>query len=543
MPELRLDECAFCGTPTWCKKRGDGRPQCRACEVERFFDEVLYRPIGFRLLDWQRRSLRRVYGTVDPNTGRRLVRRAYRRVAKKNGKSFKLGGIPHFHMLMEAEEFKQEIYGCAAAKDQAGIIFNSAASLVSKNTILQRRLEVIPSKKRISRRDGGGFYQVISADGDLQDGVEPSVALIDELHRWKTAKALTLWNVITKGTISRMEPLVWEITTAGSVHESLKCLDEDNYARRVIAGEIIDPRFDAEIYEADIERLKTDPEYWKSREARVAANPSHEDLGGFLRDEEIAAVMREAVEKPHERNDYLRYHLDIWTSAANRYLPIDAWNACGVPLRTLIGRECIAGLDLSHTTDLTALVLLFPCEDDTFDVLPFFFMPEGQIEKRQKADKQPYRSWVDQGFITATEGDSVDYDAVIEKILWCRDTFQLRHVQADPSGYQYIHNRMESEGIQDLAQRQGFAKSAAITHLLDLVNQKRIRHANHPILNWNADCATARTNDDQAVKLVKPNRPTDNVRIDGIDALTNAIAYQLLMAPQSSGPVEVEVSL
>lgn len=532
MPSLRLDECGFCGTPTWCKPRGDGRPQCRACEIERFFEGVLYKPIGFRLLPWQRQSLRRVYGKLDPDNGRRLVRRAYREVAKKNGKSFLLGGIPHYHMLMEAEDFKQEIYGCAAAKDQAGIIFNSAASLVSRNPILQARLEVIPSKKRISRRDGGGFYQVISADGDLQDGIEPSVALIDELHRWKTAKALTLWNVVTKGTISRLEPLVWEITTAGTVHESIKCLDEHNYALRVIAGEVNDPRFDAEIYAADGERLKEDPEYWKTREARVAANPSHEDLGGFLRDEEIAAVMREAVEKPHERADYLRYHLNIWTYSKDRYIPADAWMACGKSgTRAVTGKRCVAGFDLSHTTDLTAMVLVFEDADGTFDLKPFFWMPSGRVAERERRDKQPYGAWAEMGLLTLTEGNTISYEEVIDKIKWAYQEFQVEMLMADPKDMAALNQAMDEHGMPHMDQPQGFHLSAAMKYLLALVLERRIRHDNHPILNWCMDCMTAKSNDNGDVKPVKPNRSTDNVRIDGAIGILNALCYYQKTAP------------
>jgi phage terminase large subunit-like protein len=82
-------------------------------------------------------------------------------------------------------ERNPEAYGAAAAKDQAGLVFKAAAQLVKANGDLQSRLKVLPSTKRIIRRDGNGFYAVLSADGDVQDGIEPSLSIRDEMHRWR----------------------------------------------------------------------------------------------------------------------------------------------------------------------------------------------------------------------------------------------------------------------------------------------------------------------------------------------------------------------
>jgi phage terminase large subunit-like protein len=154
---------------------------------------------------WRRKVLRDIYGTVSPEDGRRRYRSAYISVGKKNGKSFLIGGLPLYHLLME-DERNPEAYGAAAAKDQAGLVFKAAAQLVVANPELQARLQVVPSSKRIVRRDGAGFYAVLSADGDLQDGIEPSLSIRDEVHRWKTLRAETLRDVLVKGQISRQEP-------------------------------------------------------------------------------------------------------------------------------------------------------------------------------------------------------------------------------------------------------------------------------------------------------------------------------------------------
>src|ERR1700681_2750242 len=162
--DYRPTTCAYCQADTWCEIRANGKPQCRACKVERFFAEILYPPLGYRLLAWQRKVLRDLYGTVSPEDGRRRYRSAYISVGKKNGKSFLIGGLPLYHLPLENER-NPEAYGAAAAKEQASPVLTAAAELVAANPELQSRLRVLPSTKRIVRRDGGGFYVVLSADG------------------------------------------------------------------------------------------------------------------------------------------------------------------------------------------------------------------------------------------------------------------------------------------------------------------------------------------------------------------------------------------
>jgi phage terminase large subunit-like protein len=119
--------------------------------------------------------LRSLYGTVAAENGLRQYRNGYVSVGKQNGKSFMFGGLPIYHLLME-DEVNPEAYGCAAAKDKAGLVFKSAAQLVKANQDLRSRLRMLESTKRILRRDGGGFYAVLAADGDVNDGIRPSIS-------------------------------------------------------------------------------------------------------------------------------------------------------------------------------------------------------------------------------------------------------------------------------------------------------------------------------------------------------------------------------
>lgn len=528
----RPETCAYCETDAFCERDGYGYPECRACRVERFFECVLYAPKNLRLLPWQRKVLRDLFGTVD-DLGIRQFRQAYISVAKKNGKSFLVGGLPIYHMVCESET-RQEAYGAAAAKDQAGIVFRSAAHLVRGNTALTDLLKVNESTKRIIRRDGGGFYAVISADGDLQDGIEPSLAMLDELHRWKGDKAETLYDVITKGTISRNESLVVEITTAGEIDNSPICWREHEYAQQILNGSLKSDRFYAAIWSANEKKLQADKTYWTTRQARVEANPSHEDLGGFLCDERIVEELDKARAIPEKQPDYLRYHLNVWVQQAESCIDLADWDRGSAPLKTLIEKPCIAGIDLSSTTDLTAAAFLFPPDDDSgiYDLKAHFWMPEELVGKREARDRVPYSRWIRYGWITATPGNAIDYRSVRATLKTAAELYELREICFDPWNSRQISLDLIDDGHACIEIRQGYQSLSEPTKkFLELIADGKIRHGGNPVLRWMAGCASTKTDGKDNIMFVKPDRRKSGKRIDGLAATVNALS-RAIAAPK-----------
>jgi phage terminase large subunit-like protein len=550
--------CAYCQTDTWCEIRANGQPQCRACKVEAFYTEVLYPPLGYGLLAWQSKVLRDIYGTVSPEDGRRRYRHGYVSVAKQNGKSFLFGGLPLYHLLME-NEVNPEAYGCAAAKDQAAIVFKAAARLVKENPDLRSRLRLLESTKRILRRDGGGFYAVLSADGDVQDGIRPSLLLRDEIHRWKTARAETLHDVTTKGQISRDEPLDLGITTAGAEYEAPLWWRQYQHSKRILDGSLRAETYYAAIWEADRKRIDSEPDYWKSREARVAANPSHEDLGGFLKDSAIVGELEKALAEPSERPKYLRYHLNVPLKAQeDPIIDMAKWQLCGggVDLREwskydvdlliskwgLRDKPCWAGVDASWTTDLTAVVFVFPPFDgsEIWTLLPFFWMPKVKVPHLELVCRVPYSTWIEQGLIQATPGNAIDQRAVMERIRWGRETFELREMPFDRYNFRSEAMNLADEGIQAVEITQSFLHLSHPTKfLLSAYVDQKIRHGNNPVFNWMASCLQLQYDHKDNCQPSKPERGKSAKRIDGIAATVNALARAIVAGPQPVATIEI----
>jgi phage terminase large subunit-like protein len=548
----QIDLCAYCKTPTWCEKRQNGHWQCRGCKIVNFF-RWMYRHIGYSLLDWQEKELRALYGTVDPDTGARRYQRGYIEIPKKNGKTFLVGGLPIYHLVAE-DERKPEAYGAAATKEQAGLVFKAAVELIENNPDLSARLRILKSVKRIVQRRGSGFYQVLSSDGKGASGVEPSLLLLDEIHRFTGAKAETLWAELWKGQISRPESLGVMTTTAGAEDESLIWNEERDFAKSVIAGETESNAYYASIYQADETRVREEPEYFKTREARVTANPSHEDRGGFLKDSKILEELEKALKKTGGINDYLRYHLGIkLTSTQENAIDMGQWIHSGgeVDLRTwpeydaallyrkwgLVEKPAVIGIDASWSIDLSAVSIVFPPaqQSGSWHAMLFFWMPEAKIKERETKDNVPYGQWVKKGFITACPGNAIDYNSIKERIRWACKMFDVAEVGYDKWNFRATAMDLLDEGVPMVEVPQNFAQLSEPTKtMIGAYQDARFIHGNNPVLNFNARCLALQYDRKDNVQPAKPERLKSKKRIDGIAATLTGVSRGLHMV--QTGP-------
>jgi phage terminase large subunit-like protein len=562
--EYRPGQCHYCHAATWVETRANGTLQCRGCKVVAFF-RWMYSFIGFTVLEWQERELRTWFGTVDPATGLRKYRRIYDEKPKKNGKSFLIGGLPIYHLIAE-DVRKPEAYGAAATMKSADAVFKSAVELIEANRDLKKRLRVLKANKRILLRDATGFYQVVSTEPKSVSGVEPSLLFIDELHRWSGQKAEDVWSELWGGQISRPEPLGIMTTTAGSEDESLLWNTERDFAKSVIAGEIQSPNYYASICQADERRVAEEPGYWESREARVQANPSHEDNGGFLQDSALVGELTKALQQG-KKNEYLRYHLGIRvTGTRENAIDIPQWiasnEASGVDLRQwpaydkdinllisrwgLAERPAVIGIDASWSIDLSAVSVVFPPIDtDIWKLLLFYFMPKAQIEKRQKIDQVPYEEWARRGFIEACEGNAIDYDAIKARVRWACEMFDVREIGYDKWNFRATAMDLADEGLPMAEVSQNFSQLTEPTKtLLGAYQDAKLWHGNNPVLLFNARSLALQYDRKDNVQPAKPERLKSKKRIDGIAATITAMnrAMQLVhVGPSPWASVETAV--
>ena len=465
----------------------------------------------FKLLPWQEQIIRDIFGTLKPD-GKRQFNTSYIEIPKKNGKS-ELAAAVALYMLFADGEASPEVYGAAADRQQASIVFDVANQMVKMTPALAKRAKILTANKRISTKFNNGFYQVLSAEVGTKHGLNVSALVLDEVHIQPNRK---LYDVLTKGSgDAREQPLYFLITTAGTDTHSI-CYELHQKALDIIEGRKVDSTFYPVIYGTDDGDDWTDPKVW------AKANPS---LGDTITIDKVQQACSSAMQNPAEENAFRQLRLNQWVKQSIRWMPMDKWDKCAfaVDEELLHGRVCYGGLDLSSTTDITAFVLVFPPvdEDDKYQILPYFWIPEDNVDLRVRRDHVPYDLWARQGFLLTTEGNVVHYGYIEKFIEGLNEKFNIREIAFDRWGAVQMVQNLEGMGFTVVPFGQGFKDMNPPTkELMKLTLEQRLAHGGHPVLRWMMDNIFIKTD---PAGNIKPDKEKSTEKIDGVIATVMAL--------------------
>lgn len=520
----------------------------------------------------------------------------YLEIPKKNGKSELAAALALYHLFADGE-LNAEVYVCAADKENASIVYNAALFMATSapwtaKMIAQGELRPIESRKRIEYRkrvrtgNGGykwitvGILQVLSADADTKHGYKPSCVIFDELHAQPNRR---LWDVMTgEAGASRRQPAWIVLTTAGDdpdrnsigweIHEKAVGIRDARQLRRIQAegGDVrtvlsLRHTSDEELAEAERELLNRDEANWLPILYGLTAlfgddpddlekldiwdeslwylcNPS---LGKHLRlrnvrMEAMAARTNEANERKFRwlrLNQWITTKSVGWISlnlydktqiGPSRRRERDEW------LKTLHGKLCYGGVDLSTSRDLTAFVLLFPPQPglDTAVLLPYgIWRPDATVDEAERRDHVPYRDWARAGFLDLCEGEVIDYSAVEDRIREARERYDLRMVGFDPYLSRTITQRLAPivpiiEIPQDLKNM-----SPAMKETDDMMQRHTLLHVHNTCFRWTFGNVRCHTDGNGNIKPLK-NKSTG--RID--PAVASIIAMAVWMIAKNQKP-------
>ena len=466
---------------------------------------------NFELLPWQKKIISDIFGTVKEN-GYRRYNTAYVEIPKKMGKS-ELAAAVALYLLAGDGEWGAEIYGCAADRQQASIVFDVACQMVEQCPPLKKRIKPIMSQKRLVYTPQNSFYQVLSAESYTKHGLNVHGVVFDELHAQPDRR---LFDVMTKGSgDARKQPLFFLITTAGTDRNSI-CYEMHQKAKDILEGRKNDPSFYPVIYGAE------EDDDWSSEEVWYKANPS---LGVTVDIEKLRLAYNSAKENPAEENLFRQLRLNQWVKQSVRWMPMDAWDKCdfSVDPEELIGRECYGGLDLSSSTDITAFVLVFPprTDEEKYIVLPFFWVPEETIDVRVRRDHVPYDTWLGRGEILATEGNVIHYGYIENFIEELGKKYNIKEIAFDRWGATQMVQDLEGMGFTVVPFGQGYKDMSPPTkELMKLTLEQKIAHGGNIPLRWMMDNVYVKTDPASNIKMDK-EKSTE--RIDGAVALVMAL--------------------
>lgn len=417
------------------------------------------------------------------------------------------------YLLYADNEPSAEVYGAACDRNQASIVFDVARQMVEMSPALMRRSKIRTAGKRIINYRNAGFYQVLSAETGTKHGLNVSGLVFDEIHAQPNRK---LYDVLTKGSgDAREQPLFFIIATAGNDKNSI-CYELHTKALDLMAGRKKDSTFYPVVYGLEHE------EDWKDEANWYKANPS---LGHTIQIDRVREAYRNAVENPAEENVFKQLRLNIWTSASIRWIPEQVYDKGNLPMDrdALRGRLCYGGLDLSSTSDITALVLAFPprTEEEKYILLPFFWLPEDTLELRCRRDHVLYDVWQKQGFIQTTEGNVIHYGFIEKFIERLGETYHIREIAYDRWNATQMVQNLEDMGFTMVPFGQGFKDmSPPSKELFKLLMEGNIIHGGNPVLKWMAGNVVMRQD---PAGNIKPDKEKSVEKIDGIVASIMAL--------------------
>ncbi len=462
---------------------------------------------SLQLEPWQRDDIiGPLFGTLDRN-GRRQYRTALIGIPRKSGKST-LGAALALRLLFRDGEQGGEVYSAAADRDQAAIVFEIAKGMVESNPTMAKIAKVYRRSIVVARTSS--TYKVLSADAFTKHGLNPHGVIFDELHAQPNRE---LWDVLTTGQGARRQPLTIAITTAGYDRESI-CWELYDYGRRLASRQIKDPSLFLGWWGIAPEQKGDDAA------TRAAAPPN---LGVSVSLEFLRTEARQAKNLPARQNTFRRLYLNEWTQSAARWIDLGKWDATAgmVDETKLNGRRCYGGLDLASSTDIAALAWDFPSDDGTHDAVWRFWIPEERLSDLDARTAGAASTWVREGRMSVTEGDGIDYRAILAQIDTDAQAFNVAEIAYDRWGMTQMAQDLADAEMTVVPFGQGFASMSAPTKDLErLVLGGQYRHGGNPVMRWMVDNVVTRSD---PAGNVKPDKARSTEKIDGVVAAVMAL--------------------
>lgn len=510
-----------------------------------------YRPIKFiqkycipsgqtkpmKLMPWQKAWLYILFGWKRAD-GTRRFRRTLLEIGKKNGKTGLVAAIL-LYLLTYDGELSARVFSAATTGKSAKKCFVEAVRMVAKNASLKKKIlraggvnddeqvHALYVPKTLSR------LSTMSKDSATEDGAVVSAAVLDEFHHWKIGS--NVYSIVRYGGATRKQPLLIEITTAGSSAGGTSlCWTEHEYGMKVLdrVDGLEDDEFMPFIFSLDKDDDWEDPKNW------IKSNPS---LGVLIPEDVLLADYREAKGKPSALGEYKRFRLNIWSeSAADPAIAIELWEqCCRVPdkypdakllmkqsLEELKGRICFAGMDLAPKGDTSALVLLFPplIVGEKWRILVFIWIPQGNLDERIKLEKLPYDSWKKDGFLKVTPGDITDVRTIAQDIVKLSKDYQIKEMAYDRAFSEELIRMLAEEGFPmdtwEQHSQQAWKMSSPFNELLRKITNKEFAHDANPVMRSQFVNLRSKTVGD----FIRPTKDRKRDRIDSCVAMILALS-------------------
>lgn len=380
-------------------------------------------------------------GYSDPKTGRdlsgkRRFRFVYLEMARKNGKSTMSAPVG-LYMTCADGEAGAEVYSAATKQDQARVaVWDPAKNMVEREAGLRRKFGIETSAHSIFQAES--FFKPLSSEAKSLDALNIHCAIIDELHAHRTRH---LYDVLESARGSRLQPLLWMITTAGFDRSGI-CYEHHTYVKKILDGTAPDDAYFGMIFALD----KDDD--WQDEKLWIKANPN---LDVSVYSNELKPEARKAARIPSAQNGFLTKHLCVWVNASENLFNLTQWNSLAdsslVP-EDFSEDPCWIGLDFAPRNDITSIVLLFRRElegESHYYAFARHYLSEGKVEESENAS---YAGWAREGLLRTNPGNETDERIIAQELIdICFSGYQIQELDCDYSRVQGIQHKVKDASM------------------------------------------------------------------------------------------------
>ena len=382
--------------------------QKKANRAIRFFENFCHHSKGklspnlVKLETWQKALISCIFGLVDEN-GVRVYREVFVVMGRKNGKSLLASGIAEYMAYADGEH-GADCYFLAPKLDQADIVFNDFWQSISAEPDLMK----ITKKRKmdIYIESTNTSIKKVPFSEKKSDGFNPHLTVCDEIAAWVGDQGIKQYSVMTSALGSREQPLILSITTANYINEGIY---DELYRRATsfLQGNSREKRLLPFLYQID------DLDKWNDLNELQKSLPN---LGVSVSAAYILEEIAKAEESIANKAEFICKMACVKQSSSSCWFPAETVKKMfghRLRLEDLKNHYCLAGVDLSQTTDLTSACIALQ-KDDIIWIHSHFWLPRKRIEEATRRDGIPYQIMIDRGFLSPSGEEFIDTNDVLE---------------------------------------------------------------------------------------------------------------------------------
>lgn len=505
-------------------------------EAHCFHVEGVLAPGRLKLELWQKALISIIFGICDSKTGNRQFREIVLVVARKNGKSLLASAIANYVFQVDGG-YGCRVYNVAPKLEQADIIYNNTWAMIQLDPEYIERKEAIAEKRKqthekvendadLPRKRMSDIFlpatnstmKKISSSAKKSDGFNPSLCICDEIASWEGDKGLKTYEVLKSGMGARPEGIMFSCTTSGYINDSV--YDElIKRSTRFLLGDSNEQRLLPFLYMSD------DIEKWNDISELEKSNPN---LSVSVSVDYLIEEIAIAEASLSKRAEFITKYNCLKQNSSLAWLDTTTVGQCfGNPLNIEDFRSnyCVAGLDLSQTTDLTSANVVIE-KDGQLYVFAKFWLPAERIDEATARDGLPYQQYIDQGFLELSGDNFVDYHDCYNWLTKLVEDYEILPLMTGYDRYsaQYLIQDLERYGFRCDDVYQGDNLWIVLQEMEGLMKDGRIHCGNNDLLKIHFLNSAIKMNTERGRgKLIKLS---PSLHIDGMAALADAFCVR-----------------